>query len=151
MRQIDEVLHRLQTASDLDRDIDADIWEIFHGNDMYWSLHQIGSRICLRYYPGPPGPEYYPLPKYTTSLEAALTLVPKDWQWMVENRAPPPQKGRAYINNGELHFQGIALGGPGGPAPNKKYRGFETTAVTPALALCIVCLQAFESINAPSI
>lgn len=78
-------------------------------------------------------------PRYTTNLQDAVSLVPEGWTWQVSNRAPKPHKGRAYIHNGELQFVG------GGQARNAAYQGFEDTAVTPALALCIAIIKAHES------
>lgn len=71
--------------------------------------------------------------------DAALTLVTKGWTWQVSNRAPKPHAGRAYIHNGEL----INVGG--GMTPNPKYRGAETTAATPAIALVITALRTREA------
>ena len=76
-------------------------------------------------------------PHYTTSLDAALTLVPEGWEWLASNRARTPHTGRAYIHNRELVFGGI-----GHLSTNPKYRGEETTAATPALATCIAALRA---------
>jgi hypothetical protein len=78
----------------------------------------------------------YHSPTYTFEIDRALLLVPGGWQWQVSNRAPKPRQGRAYINNKELLFAGI-----GGQKPNPKYRGDETTAATPALALCAAALR----------
>lgn len=76
-------------------------------------------------------------PRFTASLDDAITLLPEGWQWQVSNRAPKPHAGRAYIHNRELHFIGI-----GAQTPNPAYRGYETTAATPALALCAAVLRA---------
>jgi hypothetical protein len=80
-------------------------------------------------------------PSPSESLDDVLAMVPEGWQWTGSNRAPKPHAGRAYIHNRELHFTGL------GAAPNPAYRGFEATAATPALALCIVILQAKEADN----
>lgn len=73
---------------------------------------------------------------YTTSLDAALQLVPEWWEWQVSNRAPKSHAGRAYIHNKESHFVGM------GASPNPALKQFEVTAATPALALCIAALKA---------
>ena len=70
------------------------------------------------------------------SLDAALTLVPEGWEYNISNRAIRPHAGRAYIHNRKL----INVGG--GMTPNPEYRGSETTAHTPILALCIAALKA---------
>lgn len=77
-------------------------------------------------------------PAFTASIEAALTLVPEGWEYHISNRAPAPHTGRAYVHNGEMQFIG------GGMVRNPKYRGYETTASIPALALCIAALRARE-------
>lgn len=71
---------------------------------------------------------------YTTSIDAALTLVPEGWQWQTSNRAPLPYAGRGYIHNGELHM-------------SDKYQGFEAVAATPALALSAASLRAREAMK----
>lgn len=76
------------------------------------------------------------LPRYTASIDAALTLVPNGWTWLSSNRAPAPKTGRAYLYNNELHFTGIA------DRPNPAFRGVELTAATPALALAAAGLRA---------
>jgi len=76
------------------------------------------------------------LPHYTASIDAALTLVPEGWQWQISTRAPEPHAGRAYVHNGELQMTGAGM------ARNPAYRAAETTAPTPAIALCIAALRA---------
>lgn len=76
------------------------------------------------------------------SVDDALALVPDGWQWNISNRAPSPHGGRAYINNRELHFVGL-----GANRPNPAYRGYEDTARTPAIALCIVLVRAHQATN----
>lgn len=76
-------------------------------------------------------------PRYTASIDVALTLVPEGWRWQTSNRAPKPQAGRAFIHNDQPISTGL-----GGLCPNPKYEGHETTAATPAIALCIAALRA---------
>jgi len=78
-------------------------------------------------------------PYYTSSIDAALTLVPKGWQWQVSNRAKAPHKSRAYINNGKPINASL-----GGLTRNHEYIGFEETAATSPIAICIACLKAME-------
>lgn len=69
---------------------------------------------------------------YTTSLDAALTLVPEGWRWTVANPGYDKgvyQGGRALA---DLHHPLSSGGGP-----NAKAFG-----ATPALALCIAALRA---------
>jgi hypothetical protein len=73
-------------------------------------------------------------PAYTASLDAAMTLVPEGWNWMAGNRNQP--KARAYVNNGELHFEGVTA------QRNPRLRWCEVVAATPALALTAAALRA---------
>lgn len=68
-----KLIDRLQNATGPDRKLDAAIHTEAVGLDDYWSIHdRSDGSLCLRYYPGPPGPEYHPLPRYTASIDAAL-------------------------------------------------------------------------------
>ena len=60
-------------------------------------------------------------PRYTTSIDAALTLVPEGWNWQISDI------GLAWVGT---HL-----------AANKPVR-FDGDAATPALALCISALKA---------
>lgn len=74
-------------------------------------------------------------PAFTSSLDAAMTLVPEGWCWMAGHRDFP--KSRAYVNNGELHMSG-------------KSQWFEVVAATPALALTAATLHARAAISGVS-
>lgn len=83
-------------------------------------------------------------PAFTTSLDAALTLRPADWRWQVSDRAVPPHKGRAFLNNGASMIIGMA------GARNPAFRYQECTAGTAALAICIAALRARSTVLAQS-
>jgi hypothetical protein len=79
-----ELIDRLEKATGPDRKLDAAIYTDAIGLDDYWSIHDHSNgKLCLRYYPGPPGPEYHPLPLYTSSIDDALTLVPEQEKYGV--------------------------------------------------------------------
>jgi len=80
------------------------------------------------------------VPAYTSSLDAAMSIVPEGWFWMAGNR--DRLTPRAYIENGKSAYIGI------GSTPNPERRWFETTAPTPALALTIAALYCRASIDA---
>lgn len=80
------------------------------------------------------------LPYYTSSIGAALTLVPDGWEWQVSNRAPKPHAGRAYLNNSTLIYSGV-----GGNTRNPKHKSAEVTHFTPALAICLAAVRARAS------
>lgn len=65
---------------------------------------------------------YGPHPRYSFSIDAALTLVPEGWTWMLDT-----MEGR---NEACVHGNG--------PVPDSAY----VTAATPALALCAAALKA---------
>ena len=74
-------------------------------------------------------------PRYTASIDAALTLVPDGWNWMAGNRNQPI--ARAYVENGQMAFVGL-----GGMKRNPDRQWFECVASTPALALAAAALKA---------
>lgn len=130
-----DLIARLEAATEGSRELDAEIalangWEYVDPLTATDPLGPPWKHAALGYRLLEP-------PQFSTSLDAALTLVPEGWTWNVSDRAPKPHAGRAYINNRELQIAGI-----GGLARNPKYRGEEATAFSPALALCIACLHA---------
>ena len=79
-----DLARRCEEATGPDREFDAAIWDAIFGGEMYWSTIQRGDEWCLRYYPGPPCPEYHFLKRFTDSLDAAVTLVPEGMAWRVD-------------------------------------------------------------------
>lgn len=73
---------------------------------------------------------------YTTSIDAAMTLLPEGWDWKIISRAHSPYQGRwpfeAVADRGDLRI----------PIHKRMIAGF---AMTAALALCIACLSAKAS------
>lgn len=66
----------------------------------------------------------------TQSLDAAMTLLPgPDWEWSLEVQA-----GHLYFASEEQMVAIVKIGDP--------LRGWESTAATPALALCAASLRA---------
>lgn len=74
------------------------------------------------------------LPRYTASIDAAMTLVPEGWFWMAGNRDRITP--RAYVENGKLAYVGV------GTSRNPARLWSEVTAATPALALTAAALRA---------
>ncbi|MFN8993324.1 MAG: hypothetical protein ACK5X3_06635, partial [Pseudomonadota bacterium] len=70
-------------------------------------------------------------PRYTASLDKAVTLVPEGWKWkaILRDSARGENTGEGYVHNGRLHMSG-------------QYQGADTFAATPALALCAAALRA---------
>ena len=65
----------LEEAEGAYRELDQMLHEELVGLKMYESFFTRSNDVCIRYYPGPPGPEYRALPHYTASIDAALALV----------------------------------------------------------------------------
>lgn len=66
-------------------------------------------------------------PPYTTSIDAALTLVPEGWQWNIDNGIHCEDAAHAWLGNN---------------SPQEIVPGTSGDAATPALALCIAALKA---------
>ena len=134
-----DLIAKLEAAEAGSRDLDAEM-AVAVSFELPSPMGECAARLCLPT-PGTParqggywlvqlsGISLRPAPHFSTSIDAALTLVPEGWQWQTSNRAPLPYAGRGYIHNGELHM-------------SVKYRGLEAVAFTSALALCIAALKA---------
>lgn len=84
--------------------------------------------------PNPMEPDYpatIPVPFYTTSLDAALILVPKGWTWSVDATAPE------CLIDWVLYEPGLWADGA---------RAVKGESHTPALALCIASLRARQAL-----
>jgi hypothetical protein len=132
MGDLDALLTRLRAAAGADRELDAEI-------DLLLSLPCITERggvalvsdggVHEWYGEGPPAQKRNPAmgawrrPRmaYTSSVDAALTLVPEGWAW-------------AKRLDGAFYVAPIDEGSP--------YSGQRGDAPTPALALCIAALEA---------
>ncbi len=76
---LSHLIERLEKATGPDRELDVEIQEAVVGLEMYESIAERGGGKCIRYYPGPPGPTYRALPRYTSSIDAAMTLALSGW------------------------------------------------------------------------
>lgn len=130
MTTINDIIGRLEKATGPDRELDREI-KIDVASIMFAAGATKSDVVsCV-------GGDLFDDPRpYTTSIDAALTLVPEGWRWWISDRAPAPHKGRAYLNNGEMPFTGMAA------RPNPNFKAAEVTAPTPSLALCIASLKA---------
>lgn len=133
MSPIAALIPRLAQLTEPSRDLDREITLALHPWLAELPASDVGGWLHPEY------EKIAPPQHYTSSIDAAVTLIPDGWRWQVSNRAPHPHTGRAYLSNGEL----INIGG--GLTPNPKYRGAEVTAATPAIAICIAALQAREA------
>jgi len=124
------IIEKLKAATGPDRELDGLIWEATTTDKMYWSIHRhFNGDCCLRYYPGPPGPEDSPLLRYTSSIDAALTLVPANHWWS--------------LLSGEDE-DGVMTPPSAIVAPFEKFAPSCEIypGATPAIALCIAALEA---------
>jgi hypothetical protein len=72
---LSELRERVEKASGPDRELDISIHEVLVGLRMYEDFYRKADDVCLRYYSDPTGPSYHRLPRYTASVDAALSLV----------------------------------------------------------------------------
>ena len=63
-----ELIAAIEAAEGPSRELDAEFHKISVGLRMYESIVSDGDDLVLRYYPGPPGPDYDRLPHYTKTL-----------------------------------------------------------------------------------
>lgn len=105
-----DLITRLESADGPDRELDADIHE---------SIGNIVDRGC-------PITWHYEdeTPRYTASIDAALTLVPEGWHMSVNTTVGALLQGSAAVRDRD-----------GGPS-------FASAAATPALALAAAALKA---------
>lgn len=124
----EELIAALEKAEAGSRKLDAAVAAFLAKDDDYTSIEQNfrGYDWCVRYYPGPPGPEYSRVPRYTTSSDAALTLVPDNHT--VDMAICPEMGVVTRVYSGPVREN--SAGEPTG-------RGN-----APALALCIAALKA---------
>lgn len=130
---LQELIAALEKATGPDRKVDAKIYELMIGLNQYESIESDALEgVCLRYYPGPPGPSFSRIARYTASIDAALTLVPetdgKCWYEIGQAWSHATARLRVYPPNPwEGRTREAAADGP-----------------TPAIAVCkaALCLRA---------
>ncbi len=123
-----ELISRLKQVTEGSRELDREIFDIAgtyvlekRGRDRKEWLYKIGGKDWERI-------DSYRFPRYTTSIDAALTLVPEGWFWIADNN--PMTGGYARLN---------AV-----PDIGETMKEVAGDARTPALALCIAALKARE-------
>lgn len=120
MTDIDNLIRDLEAASEGSRELDVRVQESL-AQEIHPDVHAI--KILHGPY----------IPHCTTSLDAALTLVPEGWVWSVLIDYELPGRARLY---------NAVPGGIHDP-PVRVY----TDAATPTLALCIASLRAWQVKN----
>jgi hypothetical protein len=140
-----ELAERCEKAAGPDRELDAQIIEALGYHRTVEGSYYTGP--ILRYYgKGPIGEvgrlKKLTIPKFTASLDAAMTLVPEGWRAGFEENASCDEPGKAYAwvwpfeSNYDPDWQMGQEGQQGNPDAQKGY------AATPALALCAAALRA---------
>ncbi len=144
---MDNLIAELEAATEESRALDADIHCAITGRiqhklmragftmedqgDKAKNRHRATSKFIFS--------ERGPAPRYTTSLDAAITLVPEGWGWaaaILDKDAPS-----AVVTNFEPQMK------PGTFDPNPDKIDCRSKAVTPALALCIASLKARQTMK----
>ncbi len=112
-----DLIARLEAAEGPDRGLDAEIARLkgYEVHDKLW--------VRVTSYDGHEKGALSPLPHYTASIDAALTLVPEGWGWSFGQT--PTDEGVEY--HAQVNWEPIVAGG------------------TPAIALCIAALKAREA------
>lgn len=111
------LIARLESADGPSRELD---WAI--AESLGWTRCQVGQVIAC-YAPGDPHMKAG-APRYTASIDAALTLVPEGWHMSVNTTVGALLQGSAAVRDRD-----------GGPS-------FASAASTPALALAAAALKA---------
>lgn len=130
------LIQRLEQAGEGSRELDAEIAEIVgikHRTHRSSTGHSKGREWLVDTESG--GIEIWARspPAYTTSLDAALTLVPEGWEWNVNGTSA--MAFARVANEGLIHEPSFCKH----TGPNRA-----------ALNLCIVALKAIEDIRARS-
>ena len=122
----ESLIARLKTATEGSRELDFEIFKLLH--PMYAKWEYRGFNSGGEYIKGPGRfREQCPSDPYTTSIEAALTLVPDGWAWHRMKR----------VGRDRSIWMAILL-----PEPRNNLPDAHGNAATPALALCIAALKA---------
>lgn len=141
MDQIDSLIRELEAATEGSRELDGAV-----GCLAYKDIGAIAVSSKDELYLEP-GPDMYPslvCPHYTTSLDAALTLVPEGFHWSMDNQYEDDEYKASCLDY-KSFFKWLEK------KPSKKTKSFEAATVawwnhsrapTPALALCIAALKA---------
>jgi len=81
---LSSLIERLEKAEGPDRELDADIAAAVLGGEIQWQTAMTGDALPVRKYPSKDhirGFGREPVQRYTSSIDAALTLVPEGFKW----------------------------------------------------------------------
>lgn len=132
-----DLIEQLEKATGPDRDLDLEIINV--GAEHKWRWHRRTDETITndRYGPNALGNPICTLERFTFSIDDAVSLLPDGWGFSISNRAPGPKMGRAWVHNKKL-------------VESRAYRGAEYTAATPAIAMCMACIDARAALSHPN-
>lgn len=114
-----EIIARLEMASEPDSVLDGEIWMTLHPHWRGYPRTKVGGWFS-------PAGMTCPASPYTSFIDAAMTLVPEECAWRCGCQIDFTPD--ACVWGHDIHFDEVAS--------------------TPAIALCIAALKAREAINA---
>jgi len=145
---LDEIIERLEKATGPDAKLDVEIWAALYAPSAFILRSPFNGEWCAFEDDNPKGHlvETRGKPKmrtpYTSSIDAALTLVPEGYA--VERITYwPKQPSSADIIETRLGHDGQYY--HGGSAIEGAWGSWRADGATPALALCIAALKAQEA------
>ncbi len=152
MADLLELASRVEAATGPDRELDDAIFAAMglckHRNRRFDPpTHEddiVGPEVCVDC--GKRGAMTYPRRHYTASLDAAMTLVPEGWRWLLREAAPdganPDESG--FLARLETHdFETVTWGkGQCWITDHIRGRDAKSWAATPSLALTAAALRA---------
>ena len=112
-----DLIARLEAATGASRELDAAIAEAVGYIVRY---DKADPRGTTPYYQPVPDYSWRPVPTYTASIDAALTLVPEGWDYTIYSR------GEVSVHRSKSGTRTF----------------YDAEAATPALAICIAALKA---------
>lgn len=127
---------RCEHTADPDRELDAEIAVAVDGGEIVW----LTANGTMEAYPARKHPSANhvggfgkaPVPTYTASLDAAMTLVPEGASWLASRGMDEDRTGFASITVAN-------------DDPAIEPEDFDAFAATPALALTAACLRALAT------
>lgn len=133
MSDLSSLIERIEAATGGDRELDAEIWLACTSGatrDKWSYIHKATGRECTVDETRDATRRLIIVPEYTTSIDAALTLLPEDCGWLVGNGRTRPDE---------------PLGGARITSLNGDTVIAEAEAATPVLALLAAILRARQS------
>lgn len=140
-----DLIPRIEAANGPDRRLDAEIAALVRAhphNAPNWVINwkglwapapRINSGAVAVWNDGGELAVWWNAPRYTESVDAALTLVPtkgRDWRWLLDRR-PYADDGRPDGYRAEVYY-----------SPQVEPRDTESWCATAALAMCAAALKA---------